>query len=67
MSENPVPITAEGLAKLEKELDELKHVRRPLVAERITPHAEGLASVVCHLLVSHPDLKRAESKWESMR
>ena len=39
----------------------------PLVAERITPHAEGLASVVCHLLVSHPDLKRAESKWESMR
>lgn len=40
MSENPVPITAEGLAKLEKELDELKHVRRPLVAERIRQSKE---------------------------
>ena len=28
MSEHPVPITAEGLVKLEKELDELKRVRQ---------------------------------------
>ncbi|MCH7486721.1 MAG: SIS domain-containing protein [Proteobacteria bacterium] len=39
----------------------------PLVSERITPHTEGLASVVCHLIVSHPALKTAETKWESMR
>ena len=38
----------------------------PLVSERITPHTEGLASVVCHLIVSHPALKTAETKWESM-
>ena len=38
----------------------------PLVSERITPHTEGLASVVCHLIVSHPALKSAEAKWESM-
>ena len=38
----------------------------PLVSERITPHTEGLASVVCHLIVSHPALKSAETKWESM-
>lgn len=28
----------------------------PLVEKRITPHTEGIASVVLHLLVSHPDL-----------
>lgn len=36
-------------------------------AERITPHTEGLAAVVWHLLVSHPALKRAQTKWESVR
>jgi D-sedoheptulose 7-phosphate isomerase len=35
--------------------------------DRITPHTEGLCAVVWHLLVSHPDLKRAETKWESTR
>ena len=35
--------------------------------DRITPHTEGLAAVVWHLLVSHPDLKRAATKWESTR
>ena len=35
-------------------------------AERITPHTEGLAAVVWHLLVSHPALKRAQTKWESV-
>jgi D-sedoheptulose 7-phosphate isomerase len=33
--------------------------------DRVTPHTEGLAAVVWHLLVSHPRLKRAETKWES--
>jgi D-sedoheptulose 7-phosphate isomerase len=35
--------------------------------DRITPHTEGLAAVVWHLLVSHPDLKRAATKWESTK
>jgi len=35
--------------------------------DRITPHTEGLAAVVWHLLVSHPELKRAATKWESTR
>ena len=33
--------------------------------DRITPHTEGLCAVVWHLLVSHPALKRAGTKWES--
>ena len=36
-------------------------------ADRITPHTEGLAAVVWHLLVSHPALKRGQTKWESVR
>jgi len=39
----------------------------PLFADRITPHTEGLAAVVWHLLVSHPALKVAGTKWESVR
>jgi D-sedoheptulose 7-phosphate isomerase len=39
----------------------------PLFAERITPHTEGLAAVIWHLLVSHPALKVAGTKWESVR
>ncbi|HYR28119.1 MAG TPA: SIS domain-containing protein [Thermoanaerobaculia bacterium] len=35
-------------------------------AERITPHTEGLAAVVWHLLVSHPALKVTQTKWESV-
>jgi D-sedoheptulose 7-phosphate isomerase len=31
----------------------------------ITPHAEAFQAVVWHLLVSHPKLKRVETKWES--
>ena len=37
----------------------------PLVAQHITPHTEGLAAVVWHLLVSHPALKVNATKWES--
>jgi D-sedoheptulose 7-phosphate isomerase len=32
----------------------------------VTPHTEAFQSVVCHLLASHPALKRAEAKWESI-
>jgi D-sedoheptulose 7-phosphate isomerase len=37
----------------------------PLNAETITPHAESFQAVVWHLLVSHPELRAAEMKWES--
>lgn len=33
--------------------------------DNITPHAEAFQAVVWHLLVSHPSLKAAETKWES--
>jgi D-sedoheptulose 7-phosphate isomerase len=32
-----------------------------------TPHAEAFQAVVWHLIVSHPALKQAETKWESVR
>jgi D-sedoheptulose 7-phosphate isomerase len=37
----------------------------PLVEARVTAHTEGLCAVVWHLLVSHPRLQRAATKWES--
>src|SRR5437763_13776938 len=36
-------------------------------AAAVTPHAEAFQAVVWHLLVSHPALKAAETKWESPR
>jgi D-sedoheptulose 7-phosphate isomerase len=33
----------------------------------VTPHSEAFQAVVWHLLVSHPALKQAETKWESTR
>ena len=40
----------------------------PVVSpDRITPHTEGFAAVVWHLLVSHPALKKSQTKWESVR
>jgi len=38
----------------------------PLFPNRRTPHTEGLAAVLWHLLVSHPLLKVSETKWESV-
>ena len=38
-----------------------------LNSDRITPHTEGLASVVLHLIVSHPLLKTTQTKWESTK
>jgi len=34
-------------------------------ATTVTPHAEAFQGVIWHLLVSHPALKAAETKWES--
>lgn len=33
----------------------------------ITPHTESFQAVIWHLLVSHPDLQAAKTKWESLR
>src|SRR5580700_981202 len=33
----------------------------------ITPHTESFQALIWHLLVSHPKLKVAEMKWESVR
>lgn len=33
----------------------------------ITPHSEAFQAVLWHLFVSHPDLKVAQTKWESVR
>jgi len=34
-------------------------------SETITPHTESFQALVWHLLVSHPALKAAQTKWES--
>jgi D-sedoheptulose 7-phosphate isomerase len=36
-------------------------------AAHVTPHAEAFQAVVWHLFVSHPSLKAAETKWESVK
>ena len=38
----------------------------PLDEESITPHTEAFQAVIWHLLVSHPDLKQNEMKWETV-
>ena len=35
--------------------------------DTVTPHTESFQAVVWHLLVSHPDLKVSEMKWESVK
>jgi D-sedoheptulose 7-phosphate isomerase len=34
-------------------------------SETVTPHSEAFQAVVWHLLVSHPNLKANQTKWES--
>ncbi len=36
-------------------------------AQHVTPHTEAFQAVLWHLLVTHPALKTAETKWESVR
>ena len=33
----------------------------------VTPHAEAFQAVIWHLIVSHPAVRAAEMKWESVR
>ena len=35
--------------------------------DNTTPHAEAFQAVIWHLLVSHPKLKTAQTKWESVK
>lgn len=35
--------------------------------ETVTPHAEAFQAIIWHLLVSHPSLKIAPTKWESTK
>ncbi len=37
----------------------------PQNADSVTPHVESFQAVIWHLLVSHPKLKKSETKWES--
>ena len=34
--------------------------------ETVTPHTESFQSVIWHLIVSHPEMKVSEMKWESV-
>ena len=34
-------------------------------ADNVTPHTEAFQAVIWHLLISHPALKVADTKWES--
>ena len=36
-------------------------------SETVTPHTEAFQAVVWHLIVSHPDMKAFEMKWESTK
>lgn len=38
----------------------------PLDNMTITPHTEAFQAVIWHLLVSHPEMKQNEMKWESV-
>lgn len=34
--------------------------------EHVTPHTEGFQALIWHLLISHPRLKKSQTKWESV-
>lgn len=38
----------------------------PLFENHVTPHTEGLCAVIWHLIVSHPSLAVAKTKWETV-
>jgi len=35
--------------------------------DHVTPHAESFQAIIWHLLVSHPTINAAQTKWESSR
>lgn len=53
-----------GFTRLAADACILVPVANPL---HITPHTEAFQAVLWHLLVTHPALKTAETKWESVR
>ena len=46
---------------------ELPHPTGQVNDKHVTPHAEAFQAVIWHLLVTHPALKQAETKWESVK
>lgn len=38
-----------------------------ITPDTITPHQEAFQAVIWHMIVSHPDLKKNEMKWESTK
>jgi D-sedoheptulose 7-phosphate isomerase len=38
-----------------------------IYSAHVTPHTEAFQSIVHHLLVTHPRLKAAQTKWESVK
>jgi D-sedoheptulose 7-phosphate isomerase len=39
----------------------------PINSNTVTPHTESFQAVVWHLIISHPELKACEMKWESIK
>lgn len=50
-----------------KQMSDACVVIPPVYSENITPHTEGICSIMLHLLVSHPNLKVSQTKWESTK
>ena len=38
-----------------------------VTSDMTTPHAEAFQGIVWHLIVSHPSLKKTQTKWESVQ
>ena len=36
-------------------------------SETVTPHTESFQAIIWHLIVSHPQMKMSEMKWESVK
>ncbi len=36
-------------------------------ADTVTPHTESFQAIIWHLIVSHPEMKLSEMKWESIK
>ena len=36
-------------------------------SETVTPHVESFQAVIWHLIISHPEIKVSEMKWESVK
>jgi D-sedoheptulose 7-phosphate isomerase len=53
----------EGYAAKNSDVSLVIPVKNP---ELLTPFSEAYQAVVWHLLVSHPELKETETKWESV-